>query len=142
MLYCLPCFFAQFYVVVLILVLGTFYSLVSAVSCLGLFSRYAYIVVRTCFWGMCILSTIFVTFPHFISTFSKLYHSECRYATLFLRAIFLIICFLHVVLWDRKYSWISCGVSEMIRSNQVEMTEERERVEALICVCMFSALFR
>ena len=38
--------------------------------------------------------------------------------------------------------WICCGVREMIQSNQVEMTEERERVEALLGVCMFSALFR
>jgi len=43
LLYCLPCFFAQFYVVVLILVSGTFFSLVIAAHCLGWFSCYAYI---------------------------------------------------------------------------------------------------
>ena len=88
-----------------------------------------------------LLSTVFVTFPHFISTFSQLYHSQCRYAT-FSSGQFSLLCLLHIVLWDRKVFWIGCGVSEMIRSNQVEMTEERERVGALFGACMFSALFR
>ena len=56
--------------------------------------------------------------------------------------IFVIVCLVHFVLWDRKVFWICCGVREMIQGNQVEMTEERERVEALLGVCMFSGLFR
>lgn len=38
---------------------------------------------------------------HFIGALSWLYCSQCRYAPLLRIAIFVIVCLLHFVLWDR-----------------------------------------
>ena len=78
----------------------------------------------------------------FISTFPWLYCSQCRYAPLFYIIIFVIVCLLHFILPDRKVFWICREVREMIQSDQVEMTEERERVEAFLGESIFSALCR
>ena len=127
--YCLPCFFAQFYVVVsrkfflprycstpfrLFFLLCLYYFLL-------VFFPSA--IVRTSFWACVCFRRFFIASAHFISALSWLYCSQCRYAPLLRIAIFVIVSLLRFVLWDRTVP-LGYRAREMIfRVNK----EDRER---------------
>lgn len=109
--YCVPYFLAQFCVAVLILFLGSFFL---SRYCCALFRlvfslcSYCFFVVsfpsaviHTSFWACRCSRRFFIASAHFISALAWLYCFQCRYAPLLRIVIFVIVCLLHFVLWDR-----------------------------------------